>query len=200
MEYNREDESIRDIPAIDHVTNTQFNRPINVGTTEGLFSSIFFQLHPAKWWDMQNNVMGVVNRTYMQYEGSDVLIKGGFVGFNTTQSITLPKSFLLEVSAYFYSPGYWGLYRWKSNGSLNAGIQKSLGEKWGTLNFNVSDIFLSANWYSRVDQPDLNLRVRTSYQQTERTFMLTWSNKFGNKKLRDQRRRATGAADEMRRL
>ena len=51
-----------------------------------------------------------------------------------------------------------------------------------------------------VDQPDLNLRVRTSYQQTERTFMLTWSNKFGNKKLRDQRRRATGAADEMRRL
>ena len=200
VEYNRENESIRDIPVIDHVKNTQFNRPVNAGTVEGVFSSIFFQLHPAKWWDMQNNVMGVLNKTRLKYEGSDVLINGGFVGFNTTQSITLPKLFLLEVSAYFYSPGYWGLYRWNSNGSLNAGIQKSLGEKWGTLNFNVSDIFLSANWYSRVDQPDLNLRVRTSYQQTERTFMLTWSNKFGNKKLRDQRRRATGAADEMRRL
>lgn len=200
LEYSREDESIRDIPVIDHVKNTQFNRPENVGNAQSLFASVFFQLHPAKWWDMQTNLMGLNQEASIRYEGTNLTIKSLFWGINSTQSFTLPKSFLVEMSVNYFSPGNWGLYRWKANGNLTVGIQKKLSEKWGTLNFNVNDVFLSSNWYSTVDQPEANLRVRTSYQQAERTFMLTWTNKFGNKKLKDQRRRATGAADEMRRL
>ena len=200
LEYSREDESIRDIPVIDHVNNTQFNQPVNLGRAESLFASVFSQLHPAKWWDMQNNVMVIRQESDFAYEGKDLDVQTTFWGLNTNHSFTLPKSFLVEVSAYYYSPGLWGIYKWRANGSLTIGVQKKLGEKWGTLNFNVNDVFLSSNWYGSAYQPEVNLRIRNSYQQAERTFMLTWSNKFGNKKLRDQRRRATGAADEMRRL
>ena len=200
VEYSKEDESIRDIPVIDHVKNTQFNRPENVGNSEGFFASIFFQVHPAKWWDMQNNLFGVNQRTNFQYEGTSLKLKNVFFGVNSTQSFTLPKAFSVEVSANFFSPGYWGVYKWNPNGNLSIGIQKKLSEKWGTLNLNVNDVFLTNNWFGTADQPELNLLIKSSYQQTERTFMLTWSNKFGNNKLKDRRRRATGAADEMRRL
>jgi hypothetical protein len=174
VEYSKEDQSIRDIPVIDYVKNTQFNRPENVGNSQGVFASLFFQLHPAKWWDMQNNLMGLINTSKVNYEGADLDINSHFVGINSTQSFTLPKSFVVEVSANYFSPGYWGVYKWKANGILSIGVQKKLSEKWGTLSFNVNDVFLSGNWFSEANQPEVNLHVRTSYQQTERTFMLTW--------------------------
>ncbi len=200
VEYSREDQSIRDIPVLDIVKNTQFNRPQNIGNAQTLFASLFFPLHPTKWWDMQNNILVINQASMFQYEGVDLDIGNTFWGLNTTQSFTLPKSFLLEISANYYSPGYWGVYKWRPNGNVTAGIQKKLSEKWGTLNFNVSDIFLTNNWFGSAYQPEVNLRIKSSYQQTERTFMLTWSNKFGNKKLKDARNHARGASDEMRRL
>ena len=200
IEYSREDQSIRDIPVLDIVKNTQFNRPQNIGNAQTLFASLFFPLHPAKWWDMQNNIIVINQESMFQYEGVDLNIGNTFWGLNTTQTLTLPKSFLLEISANFYSPGYWGVYKWKPNGNVTAGLQKKLSDKWGTLNFNVSDIFLTNNWFGSAYQPEVNLRIKSSYQQTERTFMLTWSNKFGNKKLKDARNHARGASDEMRRL
>lgn len=200
IEYSREDQSIRDIPVLDIVKNTQFNRPQNIGNAQTLFASLFFPLHPAKWWDMQNNIMLISQESMFEYEGADLSIGNTFWGLNSTQSFTLPKSFSLEISANFYSPGYWGIYKWRPNGSVTAGLQKKLSEKWGTLNLNVSDIFLTNNWFGSAFQPEVNLRLKNSYQQTERTFMLTWTNKFGNNKLKDARNRARGASDEMRRL
>ena len=85
-------------------------------------------------------------------------------------------------------------------GQLTVGLQKKLGLDWGSLSLNVSDIFASFNWITQAERPEINLRVSSSYRQAERVFMLTWTNKFGNKKLRDARQRASGAADEMRRL
>ncbi|MDO8970812.1 MAG: hypothetical protein Q7U74_09005, partial [Saprospiraceae bacterium] len=65
---------------------------------------------------------------------------------------------------------------------------------------NASDLFLSSNWYGTVSQPEINLLVKNSYQFAERTFMLSWSNTFGDKKLKSARERQMGSAEEMQRL
>jgi len=56
------------------------------------------------------------------------------------------------------------------------------------------------NWFGNTDQPAINLMVRQSYQFSERTFMLSWTNTFGNKKVKSARERQTGSAEEMRRI
>ncbi len=200
VEYNFQNPSIYYLPIVDAVNNTQFNQPANNGKTHTAYADLNFPLHPFKWWEMQNDIFIAYQKNNLLYEGQTLHTIGRFSGLNSTQSFTLPKQFTIEVSGNYITPGFDGLSRWKANGQLNFGIQKKLSEQWGSLNFSVNDIFASSNWLTTTEQPEVNLRVSSAYKQAERVFMLTWSNKFGNKKLRDARQRATGAADEMRRL
>ncbi len=121
-------------------------------------------------------------------------------GFNSTQTFTLPRHFSLEISGTYDAPGYWGIAYWEATGSLNVGLEKNFGEKWGKLRFNALDLLESTNWYGSTNQPEINLRTDASFQMAERTFMLSWTNTFGNKKLKSQRQRQTGAAEEMNRI
>ena len=200
VEYNFQNPSIYYLPIVDVVNNTQFNQPANNGHTHTAYADLNFPVHPCKWWEMQNDMFVAYQKNSLVYENSPITTTSRFGGFNSTQSFTLPKQFSIEVSGNFITPGYDGLSHWKPNGQLNIGIQKKLGEEWGSLSLSANDIFESSNFLSSIDQPDINLRVSSAYKQAERVFMLTWTNKFGNTKLKDARQRASGAADEMRRL
>lgn len=80
------------------------------------------------------------------------------------------------------------------------GVEKNFGEKWGKLRLNANDLFRSTNWLGTTNQPEIGLFVRSSYQFAERVFMLSWSNTFGNRKLKSARQRQGAAAEEMRRI
>jgi Outer membrane protein beta-barrel family len=200
VEYNYESPSIRDVPFIDLATNTQVTRPENIGNTHTIFAMVNLPWEPKKWWSMRNSVFVAAQQFEFTYEGISLTIPAGFVGINANHTFTLPKKYSLELSANAITASYYGLTKYKSNNSINIGLQKDLGERWGKLSFGVNDIMQNNNWYATTDQPKLNLLVKSNYIQAERTFMLTWSNKFGNTKLRDARQRDGGAGDERRRL
>ena len=149
---------------------------------------------------MQNNAY--VNSTEIDFkiDGKPLKVQNVNYGFNTTNSFTLPQQWRIEISANYDSPGYWGVMKWQANGTLNVGIQKDFGEKWGKLRFNVNDIFQTSNWFGETNQPDVNLFVKSSFQMAERVFMVSWTNKFGNSKLKSERKRQTAAAEEKERL
>jgi hypothetical protein len=199
-EYNQESPSIRDLPFVNVAENSQVIRPENIGKTHTAFVAVIFPLQIAKWWEMQNQFFVAYQLFDMQYEGSKIKLPTQFVGMNSTQSFHLPQKWSLELSGGMITANNSGLIKYKTNGILNIGIQKELGERWGKLSLNVADIFLTNNYFGTANQPDLNLLVRTSYQESERTFMLTWTNKFGNKRLKSARERERGASEELRRL
>jgi len=130
----------------------------------------------------------------------DLQIRNIGYGFNTTHTFKLPQHFSLEISGNYHSPNYWGVALWKATGSVNVGLEKDFGEKWGKLCFAASDLFLTSNWFGTTEQPEIQLLVRSSYQFAERTFLLSWTNTFGNRKLKSSRQRQTGAAEEIRRI
>ena len=200
MEYNLETESIRDLPHVDVANNTSFLFPENNGKTHTAYAMLNFPLQPTPWWDMQTTAFVAYQLFYTEYEGTELKIPSKFVGFNSNHSFRLPLHFSLEISGQYVTANNSGVTKYKSNGQLNAGLQKDLGETWGKLSFNVTDIFVTNNYFGTADQPELNLLVKNSFEQAERVFMLTWSNKFGNKKLRDARERSGGADEERRRL
>lgn len=200
MEYNHEKPSIRDIPVVDAAQNSQVSRPINLGKTHTAYAMVGFPWRPFKWWEMQNNVFYAYQLFQDNYEGKQYDTPVNFGGANLSQTFKFPRRFSLDISGNFMTASNWGFVKYRPNGSLNFGLQKELGERWGKLTVNANDVFNSSNWRSTVDQPELNLFVKTGYLQAERTFLLTWTNKFGNKKLKDARQRQSGAADEMRRL
>jgi len=200
ISYNTEDFPISFIPTVDAASNKQINGFQNLERTNGANAYVYVPLHPTKWWDMTNTVIVNWSETIFKLEGKDVSVGNVNYGFNTNNNIKLSKTFSMEVGAGYNAPSYFGVARWRATHFVNVGIQKDFGEKWGKLRFNVSDIFLGSNWYGLTDQKEYNLLVDVSFQFTERTFMLSWSNTFGSQKLKSSRNRQTGAAEELKRI
>ena len=200
LSYSVENAPMRFVPEVDPVTNRQINKFENLDNEKVIGATLFIPLHPIKGWQMQNNLFINSTELNLVLEGRKIQLTNINYGFNSTNTFTLPKGFSVEVSGNYMSPGYWGVAKWRATGSANIGVQKDLGEKWGKLRFSATDLFLSTNWYGVTNQPEINLLVTSSYQFAERTFMLTWTNTFGNKKVKSARERQTGSAEEMRRI
>jgi Outer membrane protein beta-barrel family/Carboxypeptidase regulatory-like domain len=198
-EFNFEKPAFRYLPFIDEATNQQVTQPFNNGTNRQTFVVIGLPFQPSKWWQMQNNIFAVAARQNMLYENQETQWTPFFAGMNTNQSFTLPNKWGIEVSGDIMSPNRSNVFKYNPVGSLNFSVQKKF-EQGGSLSLSATDLFETTNWVGTADEPQLNLYVRNGYQTAERTFMLTYTNKFGNTKLRDARQRESGASDEMRRL
>ena len=200
LSYSFEDEPIRFVPQVDADNNRQVNTFDNIGNEKMLMANLSFPLRPTEWWEMNHNVYTSFREVNYELEGSAFSINNVNWGFNSTMSFTLPKQFTFEVSGNFDGPGYWGVAYWKGIGTLNLGLEKNLGDKWGKLRLNATNLFMSNNWFGNTEQPEINLFVDFSYQMAERVFMLTWTNTFGNNKVKAARQRQTASAEEQQRL
>jgi len=200
LSYSIEKSPIGIVPTVNAITNRQINSWQNLLDTKVGNANIYFPLHPASWYDLTSNFFINTSVTNFELEGKPFQIHNINYGFNINNSIKLPQGFALEITGNFNSPGYWGVAKSKANGSFNIGIQKSLGSKWGNVRFNANDLFMTSNWYLLTDQPQVNLLVNSSFRFAERVFMLSWTNTFGNSKLKSSRSRQTGSAEEVKRI
>ncbi len=200
ISYNVENDAVRMVPRVDPRTNRQITYPENMINVKVAGASIYIPLNPLRWWEMTNNLYINNAETNFNLEGNDLTFRSFLYGFNSMHTFRLPGGYNLELSGNYNSPGYMGIMKWKATGAVNMGLQKELGERWGRLRFNASNLLMSNNWYGVIDQPANNLIVDWSFIFAERVFMLTWSNTFGSDKIRSSRNRQTGAEEERRRL
>ena len=83
---------------------------------------------------------------------------------------------------------------------LNVGFEKKFGDKWGNLKFSINDIFDSFEFNGGTDLPEQNIKTRNLFDLSNRTFLISYSRNFGNKKLKSSRNRKTGAEEERKRV
>ncbi len=200
VEYNKETESMRDIPDVDVVNNSHITYPVNNGSTQTAYAMVNFAVQPTKWYETQNNVFVAWQSFLVELEGVDFNYDAYLLGFNSNHSFRLPHQFTVDLSAFFITANRYGVTKFSPNGNLNLGFSKDFGEKWGKLSLNCNDIFMTNNYKGTTREDSQNLYVKAGYLQAERVFMMTWSGKFGNRKLRDARQRDGGASEERRRL
>ena len=120
-----------------------------------------------------------------------------------THSFTMAKNLTSEINLNYNSPSiisFTGTGVLEEYYGLNIGIQKKFGEKGGTLAFKVNDLLDSMKWTVTTNIPEQNLNTVNTFDFFNRTFLLTYSNSFGNRKLKSARERGTGAEEEKRRV
>jgi hypothetical protein len=105
-----------------------------------------------------------------------------------------------EVNISYNGPSISGAIKAKSRFFMNFGIQKKFSEKWGTLRFNVNDIFDSLKFQATQDLPEENIKAWADIDFSNRTFVLTYTRNFGNNKVKSARERDTGAEEERNRV
>jgi len=123
----------------------------------------------------------------------DQFIYGGF----GSSSFSLPKSYKLEVSGWYSSPSIWrGTFRTKSMGALSIAASKSYKNWTGKLSFN--DILFTSFW--RAENEFAGVSITGSGGSDSRNVTLFLSYAFGQKDVKEKRRRESGSEDEQNRL
>ena len=198
VSYSDEANSIGATPIVDVVTNKQINTWTNLSSTKVANTNLFLPLHPTTWWEMQNNIYLSYTEINFILDNQNISNNLTTYGFNSTQTFNLPKKWSLEVSGNYDGPSYYGIVKFNATKSISAGIQKDFGEKWGKLRLNVQDIFEGSNWLGSVNIPDKNLNVRADFIFAERLVRLSYTNTFGNTKLKSARRHESGSEEKQR--
>ncbi|WP_117885186.1 outer membrane beta-barrel family protein [Aureibaculum luteum] len=175
----------------------------NIDRTKIFSLTLGLPITVTHWWKMQNNFIYSNTKFSNTVDGSLSNFEKNTININCTQSFTMAKNLTSEISVNYNSPSlnsFIGTSTLKSIFGINLGIQKKFGDKWGTLGFKVNDLMDSMKWEVTNSVPEQNLNTNSTFDFMNRTFMLTYSRNFGNKKLKSARERDTGAEEEKQRL
>jgi hypothetical protein len=144
--------------------------------------------------------MGLWQEDQTRFEGKILTTDQKTLRLNSVQSFNLPKNFTLELSGNYRSPGIRGFVRRKANGTLNIGLQKVLPNNNGRLSINVNDALKTFNYELYTDDPTIGFEYRGTFNFVERAVRISYTRNFGNNKLKRNRNRQTGSAEEQRRV
>ncbi len=154
----------------------------------------------TNWWKTQNTFI-LVNRYVKRETEESVLETNQFsYTFNHTSSFSLADTWTGEINFNYFSERVFGPNTVSPNYGVNIGVQKKFDDKWGTLRFNINDLFDSFIFAIEANIQDQNVITNNNLDFSNRTFLLTYTRRFGNKKLESSRNRKTGAEEERRRV
>jgi hypothetical protein len=164
--------------------------------TLGLTNS--YSVTIAPWWELQSNFSGqyqIARTSHLQKNATLNLY--GF-SINIVNVVRLPKDFSFEISGMYQSSALSGISRFMPLGSLNAGIQKKLGER-STIRLSMDDILYTNYWRIRTYSPENNLDSHLNYNWHNQFIRLTCILNLGNNKLQSVKLRS-GSEEERKRI
>jgi len=181
-------------PTIDSITNIETLSSANLENNKVVSAVLTLPLNLKPWWDIVLNVTGVWSQTNAIYNLAPIRIDQKNVNINMTQSFRLPRDYSLDLTGFYQSPTFFGIYAAKAIGSLDLGVRKKLGK--GNLRLAYTNILNTMTYRLYVDRPDLNLVLKQAISFIFPAVRLTYSRSFGKDNLKASRDRSTGAEDE----
>ena len=163
-------------------------------------SSLSIPFNPTPWLEIRNNISIVRQQFVNTVEGEKLNYSNNGWNYNGSLNLILPKKISVELSGFYQSKSLMGGLFFDPMSQVNLGVQKELSNNWGVLKFTFNDMFFNANLNLSQSFEENNFQYRGFFQMSARTFRLTYSLNFGNRKLRKARARSTSSEEERRRV
>lgn len=163
-----------------------------------LSGSFSHQVQP--WWQATYSVWA----NYDQIEFGNLAglqafsRSSAYLGFNTTHTFNLPKSWKFEVTGHYYSPGQTAVYQERSLHAIHLGLAKQLWQKKATLKVYANDITRGSVYRSLIDYQTVQIHSRT-YSDSRRLGFTLMVN-FGKKTVAQIKEKKLGNESETNRL
>ncbi len=201
LQYTHEDASIARFQiTYDEINDRIIMKSENLDYVKTFSATLGLPIRISNWWRTQNNLIFTMRDVGIFRNDETENFTLGDFSLNTTSSFKLSDSFTGEITAFYRGPRYNGSSKSKKLYRVDVGIQKKLGDKWGSLRFAVNDVFDSFLITGVTELPDQNLKRSFNLKFSHRTFSLTYSRNFGNSKLKSARKRGAGSEEERRRV
>ncbi|HZV71057.1 MAG TPA: outer membrane beta-barrel protein [Saprospiraceae bacterium] len=197
VEYSVEDSSIAQFQSsVIEGTNKQLLFAENLKDTKTVNFTLTLPVTPVKWWNMSYNIIGGTQTTRKYFNGKLTSFDFAGFGFFSSQTITLPADFTFEATGYYGSGGLFGVVAIKAYGAINVGLQKKFGESGGTLRMGYDDLLNSQKFTGESDLPELNQFFKASLRFSQPTFKISFTQNFGNQKVKSIGEHKSGAEEE----
>lgn len=198
INYTNTNNIIQEVLEQNEAKNESYIKRANIAKQQqfGIAVSAFKQI--KKW---NGNIY--VNVYNNKFEG---LVNGDFVTLGRTtmvlsasNSYRFGKDWTTEISGFYRTAGYEGVFHIRPLGELNFGVSKPVLKGKGTLRLSVRDIL----WTQRGQGEIKYGLIHANFQQKRdsRTVGMTFTYRFSKGKINGNgRRKASGAADEQNRV
>ncbi|QYA26450.1 TonB-dependent receptor [Gramella sp. MT6] len=201
VEYTNEDNTIANFQErLDEETGRLIFEANNLDYTRSLAVSLGFPWRITKWWRTQNNLNYVYQKLRGFYYEDTVELSLGIYFINNINSFKISETWSAELSGFYNSESFFGTAKYDAFYRVDSGISKKFGENGGTLKLTIRDIFDSFEFNGGTNLPEQDLKTQNLFDFSARTFLLTFTFNFGNRKLKSSRNRETGAEAERRRV
>jgi hypothetical protein len=185
-------------PEVDNASGRLIYKSQNLKYLTTLALSNSYLLNVTSWWEVQGSFILQFQRGETSHFPNNTSMGRYGVNINVVNVLKLPKNFSIEISGMYQSESLSGISRFLPFGSLNAGIQKTLGEK-GTIRLSMDDILYTNNWRIETISLAHQLDVRFDYDWNNQFLRLTYTRNLGNTKLR-QMKFKSGSEEERKRI
>ena len=131
-------------------------------------------------------------------DGGNLNIEATTFMANMNNQFKISEDWSAELSGFYRSKAIEGQIVMYPMWRLDAGVQKLILKKKGTLKFSVRDIFNSQYFRGYINYQDIDARIKNVWDS--RTFSFTFSYRFGNPIKNQPHRRTGGASEEQNRV
>ena len=143
LNYSVTKDFIAEVPVQNVEDNTTIFFRENVDDSQNFSATFMAPIQIVKNWETSNRASAGWQYFSMDLEGQKVENEQVFYMFQSTQNISLPKDYRIEVSAAFVGPQAWGLYQSDPQWWVDLGVKKSFLEDKLDVTLKINDVFRS---------------------------------------------------------
>ena len=184
-------------PEIDDAQNL-FYRSQNLKYLNTIGWSVNYSTSISTWWELQSNLTAQYQSGQTSSFNANTSLQLFSVNVNLINIFKLPRDFAIEISGIYQSRSLSGISQFLPVGSLNAGIQKSFGDK-GVLRLSMDDILYTNYWRIKTTSPENGLNTYFSYNWHNQFIRVAYTRNLGNTKLKSLRLKS-GSEEERSRI
>ncbi len=195
LSYSKTTDVITQVTRQVDSTRTTYATNENLNTQENYSFSTMLPIPVRKWWTSMNYFIVFYNRYQGELQGGN--FNEGMTSWliNSTNMFTFNKGWSAELSAFYMARQVYGIFIMKPMSNVTVGIQKTVLKDKGTIKLSYSDIFVGNRFRGNVRYQNMDIGMDTRYDS--RVLNLTFNYRFGNAKAGPNKRKESGAGDEI---
>lgn len=196
LSYSYDDNSIAGFQSrIDSKTGKQIFFAENLDYLQTVSLVMAMPVELTKWWNMQNNVIGIWEQAGTTYLNVPIKIQQASLNVRTTQNFQFPKNYSLELAAFYQTASIFGRFKVEPYGKLDIGVQKKFKNNNERLRLAVQDVFSTFKfvWLTNIENENFS---KTHLQFSQATINLTYSRNFGRSTVKAAQNRSGGSVEE----
>ena len=174
--------------------------PINFDRTQLIGVNFSIPIIVSDWWEMNTNLGFFDKRVESGFFSESQKLSNKYFNVTSLHRFSLVNDFSLELQGFCTSSDIVGLTRREPMGAISVGVMKEFGGKGGSISLNISDILKTQSWRSQNIVTEDHLIYNRSKYKSFRRIGITYTNTFGNSKIKSGSKRKGGAEEELKRL